>query len=540
MLLALKPPTPMQHDIKPSPHFGHIHDYSTSTHSYKPTYTSSTRYSPPESPRNLPSFYANGTNSTASHSDPAMSSSSGHGHSYSHQPPPTSHHRGLPPPSASGFSLPPPTPTEPQHRSSSVAPPPPPAPVSHHVSSLGQLPAPPSMWSNTASNSDDAMRTWLHAKAEEDRRRQEEEKTRQETLRLDRSRIELDQRRLERDMLRDALERGIPPAMVPLIFAGLGTGAGSETSLRQAMEFVQSYMQNLDLQQRIQAPTSDAGRLTFDQQLRPQTQLIPSSSSPDLRREREQREARDRSLATNPYGPQMSQQGATFSSHRGSFSTANAPSAPLSKLNTVDFAPQPRQQLHPSLSTGNLSMRADRDDQITGSTSNTGSGAGIFFHHWTPPTGTSGSSGTQQPPTPGAKSIQGSPFGSQTSGTHGHLRKQQPTSDVWENSPKKRKVTHQPSSASSGGSAAGLDRGGGPITVPPAQPRAQSTEKAAEDEAHSEGSGSGRDDRQQGGSRESLRPSSRQQRREEELLQGGGGNGNGGQPHRYEEHRPTS
>ncbi|KAL4818006.1 hypothetical protein BDW67DRAFT_20818 [Aspergillus spinulosporus] len=75
-----------------------------------------------------------------------------------------------------------------------------------------QLPPPPSQWQS--SNSDDAMHHWLRAKAEEDRRKQEEEKTRQESLRLE-------QRRVEASMLRDSLLAGIPPQIIPLVFAGI-------------------------------------------------------------------------------------------------------------------------------------------------------------------------------------------------------------------------------------------------------------------------------------------------------------------------------
>ena len=544
----------MQHDLKTSPPLGHIHEYSTSSHSYKPGLNTSTfsRYSPPESPRHLPSFFTNGTGSSAINGDSAMSSGPGHGHPYSHQAaPPSSHHRGLPPPPSAAFSLPPPTPisSEPHYRSSSAAPlPPAPQPSQHHSLStsttLGHLPAPPSSWSTSASNNDDAMRSWLQAKIEEDRRKGEEEKTRQETLRLDR-------RRMERDMLRDSLERGIPPAMVPLIFAGIG-GSGTEGSVGQAMEFAQNWMQNFSLQQQTPSTASDAQRMAYEQQLR-HPQMIASASSPDLRREREQREVRDRMIPPNPYA---SQQPPPLSSHRASFSAAAPPSGALSKLNTVDFAPPThRQQLHPTLSASNLSLRGDRDElhgppsgsvltsgQATGNTSS-GQGPGIFFHHWTPPTGgsaaagaTSTPSGMQQPPTPSTKSMQGSPFGSQGSntggtsttniGTHGHLRKQV-NSDAFENSPKKRKTTHQTGSGSSGGSAAGAERSGGPVPAaalaavreqhqPP--PHSQLQRRPSEDDAGGSGSdeGRGRETEQRRGSREALRPSSRQLRREEE------------------------
>ncbi|KAL5340084.1 hypothetical protein BJX70DRAFT_362116 [Aspergillus crustosus] len=90
-----------------------------------------------------------------------------------------------------------------------------------------QLPPPPSQWQN----SDDAMHHWLRAKAEEDRRKQEEEKTRQETLRLE-------QRRVEQSMLRDSLTGGVPPHIIPLIFAGL-----CQTGLPQpVLELTQQYL----------------------------------------------------------------------------------------------------------------------------------------------------------------------------------------------------------------------------------------------------------------------------------------------------------
>ncbi|KPI44342.1 uncharacterized protein AB675_8278 [Cyphellophora attinorum] len=577
MLLALKPPSLMQHDIKTSPRLGHIHDYSTSAHSYKPTHNNTTfsRYSPPDSPRHLPSFFTNGaTPAAATNGDTAMSSGSGHGHSYTHQPPPpppaSSHPRGLPPPSSAGFSLPPPTPVsaDPHYRSSSAAPLQPPAqPQSQHHglssgSTMGTLPAPPSSWSTSAASNDEAMRNWLHAKIEEDRRKQEEEKTRQENLKLDR-------RRMERDMLHESLERGIPPVMVPLIFAGIGTG--SETTLSQAMEFAQTWMQNFSIQQQTPSSASDAQRLAYEQQLRQQGSLLTSASSPDIRRERDQRELRDRMIPPNPYG---AQQQAPHSSDRASFraSFSGAQSGALSKLNTVDFAPpaQHRQPLHSTHSASDLRLRSERDDLPsapsastlpTGTTSSTtgqgsasgggGGGAALFFHHWTPPTGGGASSTTsapptsgtqQQPPTPSTKSMQGSPFGSQgstsggptnTSSTHGHLRKQAgpsavAVSDVYENSPKKRKTAHNTPGPSQPGSGSSAGGGSGPVSQGAlAAVRAQVAQEEEEmarrggggDPTGRRGSEEGSDRGRAGQPQEDvgpLRPSSRQLRREEE------------------------
>ncbi|KAL4980695.1 hypothetical protein BDW66DRAFT_124570 [Aspergillus desertorum] len=95
-----------------------------------------------------------------------------------------------------------------------------------------QLPPPPSQWQS--SSSDDAMHHWLRAKAEEDRRKQEEEKTRQESLRLE-------QRRVEASMLRDSLLAGIPPQIIPLVFAGI-----CQNGLPQpVVELAQQYLSQL-------------------------------------------------------------------------------------------------------------------------------------------------------------------------------------------------------------------------------------------------------------------------------------------------------
>lgn len=73
------------------------------------------------------------------------------------------------------------------------------------------------------------MRTYLIAKAEEEKRKQEEEKTRQESYRLE-------QRRMEHDILRTSLQGGIPPPMIPVVFAGMGGGALPQAALDWARQ----------------------------------------------------------------------------------------------------------------------------------------------------------------------------------------------------------------------------------------------------------------------------------------------------------------
>ncbi|KAF5240452.1 hypothetical protein FAUST_4346 [Fusarium austroamericanum] len=150
-------------------------------------------------------------------------------------------HRGLPPPAA--MALPPQQPT-----TVGVPPPPPPhhqplppqplpqqpqqqpslGPLVHQQRDRGQLPAPPQQWQGA----EESMKLWLQARTEEDRTRQEEERTRQESLRLE-------QRRVEMDMLRTSIQAGIPPPMVPLVFAGMGAGGlPPHTALEWAQQFM--------------------------------------------------------------------------------------------------------------------------------------------------------------------------------------------------------------------------------------------------------------------------------------------------------------
>ncbi|GFF43670.1 hypothetical protein IFM46972_07286 [Aspergillus udagawae] len=94
-----------------------------------------------------------------------------------------------------------------------------------NMAPMSQLPPAPPGWS-----SPEDLRQWLQAKAEEDRRLQEEEKTRQESLRLE-------QRKIEQSMLRDSLQSGVPPQMIPLIFAGITGGSLPQS----AIELIQQY-----------------------------------------------------------------------------------------------------------------------------------------------------------------------------------------------------------------------------------------------------------------------------------------------------------
>ncbi|PCD41461.1 hypothetical protein AU210_004013 [Fusarium oxysporum f. sp. radicis-cucumerinum] len=83
------------------------------------------------------------------------------------------------------------------------------------------------------------MRHWLQARAEEDKRKQEEERTKQEEARTRQESLRLEQRKVEMDMLRTSLQAGIPPPMVPLVFAGMGGGG---VAPQAALEWAQQFM----------------------------------------------------------------------------------------------------------------------------------------------------------------------------------------------------------------------------------------------------------------------------------------------------------
>lgn len=265
-------------------------------------------------------------------------------------------HRGLPPPSA--MTLPDPGRSGP--------------PLS---SQLGAIPEPPRQWAGQ----EDQMRNWLAAKAEEDKRKQEEEKTRQESLRLE-------QRKIESDMLRESLRAGVPPAMVPMIYAGIGGG----NLFNISMDWLQQYASQLQVsQQQLQQASPDMrrdGRLigppvaaSYPQH--PQQQVLPSQATGEPQ---------------PPSGPIQT----TFSAYQPSPGRQQQPtSAPRSATHTqlprlttnemyVHQPPPPSGPLHPLQQSQTIQQEQ------------TASSPSIYFHHWVPP---NESKQHQHPQTPASK-----------------------------------------------------------------------------------------------------------------------------------------
>ena len=278
-------------------------------------------------------------------------------------------HRGLPLPAAMALPQPPPAPSQ-AHQS---APGPPqlhsqaPQAPSGHSQALGALPVPPP-WQG----SDDSMKTWLVAKAEEERRKQEEEKTRQESLRLE-------QRKLEYDMLRTSLDRGIPPPMIPVVFAGMGGGTLSQA----AMEWAQQYV--------------------TPQQAHP-AHILPAQGpvSPEHRRDSQQYGAYSGVPSTPGSGP----------AGQGNFVPYGGPGSPtrprahtlgvagpvartlessgLPRLRTTEMGAGPSANpSFPAHVLGPQQQQAAQQQEQSPS---------IYFHHWTPPTTQASSNQPGTPP----------------------------------------------------------------------------------------------------------------------------------------------
>lgn len=289
-------------------------------------------------------------------------------------------HRGLPPPSA--MTLPDPSRSGPPPFSSQQ---------------LGSIPEPPRQWQGQ----EDSMRNWLAAKAEEDKRKQEEEKTRQESLKLE-------QRRIEQSMLRESLQGGVPPAMVPMIYAGMGGGQLMGIS----MDWLQQYASQLQVsQQQIQQASPDMrrdGRLIgppgpYPGAPGPQHQMLPSQL------------------------PAESQQhGPTFSTYQPSPGRSQNTSAPrsatltqLPRLTTNEmYVHQPPPQQGSGSAHSLQQSQTIQQEQAAASPQ-------LYFHHWVPP---NESKTNQQPQTPASKGESSGQLGS-------HVKE----SD-YKDSPRKRKA----------------------------------------------------------------------------------------------------
>ncbi|EDU44572.1 hypothetical protein Ptr902_06660 [Pyrenophora tritici-repentis] len=320
-------------------------------------------------------------------------------------------HRGLPPPSA--MTLPDPA----RGGAPSMS------------SSLGQLPPAPPQWQGA----EDGMKNWLAAKAEEERRKQEEEKTRQETLRLE-------QRKVEQSMLRESMQGGIPPHLVPIIFAGIGGGNLANVSsewIQQYANQVQAAQQHVQAQAQSQLSpdlrrdprligqalsTVYAGQAQASQTILPPTSVLPGQ----------------------PLQTQSQQGSPSFTGYTGASLSPRSRAAQAGLGGAPTSAPRSLTQSSlPRLTTNEMNIQPPpaapagvQQLQQTQTQQQEQSSPSIYFHHWVPPSSSSQdkSSSGNPPATPSGKF--------KTSPVHqSRQRAASHASDVeYTSSPKKRKA----------------------------------------------------------------------------------------------------
>jgi hypothetical protein len=320
-------------------------------------------------------------------------------------------HRGLPPPAAMTMQ-------DPGRGPPSLPP------------SMGSMPAPPAQWQGA----EESMRNWLMAKAEEDKRKQEEEKTRQEGLRLE-------QRKIEQSMLRESMQGGVPPNLVPMIFAGIGSGSLANMSLDWLQQYV-AQLQASQQQQHAQAQVSP--------ELRRETRLIGQSqpgvygvapqgsqpvlaATPVLPGQPLATQPQHGAFSTSAYAsgslsPNSRARAAQTSGHVGAPTSAPRPPAQsqLPRLTTDDLQVQQPPPASLGVHTLQQHSQSSQDQQQTASPS-------IYFHHWVPPTSQSGGTERREPPaTPSGKH--------HASFSHHHHAASHASDADYTSSPKKRKA----------------------------------------------------------------------------------------------------
>ncbi|KAL1841030.1 hypothetical protein VTJ49DRAFT_7461 [Mycothermus thermophilus] len=261
----------------------------------------------------------------------------------------------------------------------------PPPPAHAHSQSLGQLPPGPA-WN------EESLRAWCTAKAEEERRRQQEEKTRQEEEKTRQESYRLEQRKMEAEILRTSLEGGIPPPLVPVVFAGMGGGTLSPVALEWAQQFMAAQASG-----------------------QPAPALLPAGS---VSSEPSRRDSHTQSYGQYPASAAAGGVPSTPGSAQGapSLFASGYPGSPA----------RPRGQSIPGAMTGRSLLSgaphlSGPNSAHPGGSSNHHLGfsqsqpqqpqqeaqaSPIYFHHWQPPTAQSsgGRSGADQPATPSGES----------------------------------------------------------------------------------------------------------------------------------------
>ncbi|KAI9158545.1 hypothetical protein HJFPF1_06543 [Paramyrothecium foliicola] len=291
-------------------------------------------------------------------------------HSPSYQPM-SAPHRGLPPPAAMALppQQPPPAPVPPPSHHSQ---PPPTSSISQTHSQVqhpwSTLPAPPQQWQGA----EEAMRNWLQARTEEEKTKQEEEKTRQESLRLE-------QRKIEMDILRASLGGGIPPPMVPLVFAGMGVGGVlPQAALEWAQQFMQSSQAHHPVHPAIQG--AQANETQRDGPAQGHGQYTPAPA------------VQTSTPSSTSYGPYPG----SPTRPRGQTLPGTA-TRPITGPNTLPSLGTTVSQAIQGTATAVPSQQ--QHAQVQPQPSQQESSPSIYFHHWQPPT-SHGGGGSNRPGSP--------------------------------------------------------------------------------------------------------------------------------------------
>mgnify|MGYP001563086695 CR=1 FL=1 len=253
---------------------------------------------------------------------------------------------------------------------------------------LNQLPAPPQQWHGA----EDSMRTWLQAKAEENKRCQEEERTAQDSLRLE-------QRRIEHDIIRTSLSGGIPPHLIPLVFAGMGGGSLPSAGLEWAQRYVAQEQQQL--QQQLPPPQQQLAH-----------PLAAAQLSPTMRMRKDRQISHPYGHSTHPApAPLPSTPIASLSQQsplaQGKGYPASPPRTGTQLPGFSALAQTAQSGGFPRLNTGEVQIlqpqpwvsQAQSQQQTQPSEPSSQQTPGIYFHHRQPPTSQAPSLPSTQPAT---------------------------------------------------------------------------------------------------------------------------------------------
>ncbi|KAJ2897815.1 hypothetical protein MKZ38_004377 [Zalerion maritima] len=326
--------------------------------------------------RGLPPPAAIGLSHQAPPPPPPPGHQQHHPQQQQHQQPQPHQQQQPPPPQQQAHQGPPPT------HSQAPAPHPPSSSQSQYFS---QLPPPPP-WQQ---GSDEPWRNWLHAKGEEERRRQEEEKRRQEEERTRQETLKLEQRRVEQDMLRQSLSGGVPPSLVPVLFVAMGGSGGPSMNQAAILDWVQQhFLQQQQPGQHSQILAPQQGTVSPNHRRDSQPQgygqyppsVVPSTPG----------SAPTQSFGGYPSSPRARGQSLSIARPMGAGPSSNLPS-----LNTGlppgQSGPPTTMAAHPTHPQSGPAQQQQQQQQEA-------QGSPIYFHHWQPPT-TQGSS-SNQPTTP--------------------------------------------------------------------------------------------------------------------------------------------